>query len=314
MSEITIYEMGPRDGLQNEKKFLSVEERVEFAQKLSFTGLKHIELGSFVSPKWVPQMKGSQEVINQILQKQKSGKLSSDIEFLALVPNSRGLEEALTTELGEVAIFGAASESFSRANINCSIAESLDRFRAICSDALAKNIKVRGYISTVFGCPFEGPVDHKRVGDLVEAYLSMGVYQVSLGDTVGVASPIQVRQLLTLLRKRNVDFSKLALHFHDTRGTGMANVLASIDLGIRIFDSSLGGLGGCPYAPAATGNIATEDLVYMCEEMGLSTGIDFEELIKVNRWMSGIMQRDLPSRAGRAGRLIAKPLALRESK
>lgn len=304
---VSIYEMGPRDGLQNEKLFLSVEDKIEFVSRLSETGLNHIEVGSFVSTKWVPQMEGSAEVVKEILARQSVTQGLSSVRYLALVPNEKGLQTALDLKLKEVAVFGAASESFSRANINCSIEESLNRFAAIVQTAHASKVHVRGYISTAFGCPFEGPVSVDKVADLAEKYLDMGIYQVSIGDTIGVASPLQVRNLLSAIKQRGLTTDRIAMHFHDTRGTGMANVLASLDFGIRTFDSSLGGLGGCPYAPAATGNIATEDLIYMCEQMGLSTAANFDRVLEVHRWMSQLMNRELPSRAGRAGRLVIKP-------
>lgn len=293
---VQIFEVGPRDGLQNEKQTVSIETRVRFINRLCQSGLSKIEIGSFVSPKWVPQMQGSEQVIEAVVKKHGEDRT----QFSALVPNLRGLEDALKTSIQEIAIFGAASEGFSKANINCTIEESLTRFSEITQVAKSKKLRMRGYLSTVFGCPFDGKVDEKVVLELIEKYLNLGIYEISLGDTIGVAHPGQVRSLLTQVLQL-VPASKIAMHFHDTRGTGLANILASLDLGIRTFDSSLGGLGGCPYAPNSTGNVATEDVVYMLHGMGFETGINLESLIETNHWMGQQMSRTLPSRVGRAG-------------
>lgn len=307
MKKVTIVEVGARDGLQNEKKTLSPETRLQFAKGLAAAGLKKIELGAFVSPQWVPQMAGSGLLLEKALDLQAKGKLPRDVDISALVPNPRGMEDAVRAGLKSVAIFGSVSESFSRKNINCSIDESFERFAVVMKLAKANKIKVRGYLSMCFGCPFEGDIPQSRVVKLVKRMVDLGVYEVSIGDTIGVADPKQVNSLVSKLI-RAVGVKKLAMHFHDTRGTALANVVASLELGIRTFDSSLGGLGGCPHAPAATGNVATEDIVYMLHRMGFKTGIDIEKLIELNHWMAKEIGHELPSRLGRAGMPKAKPL------
>jgi hydroxymethylglutaryl-CoA lyase len=303
--KISIVDVGPRDGLQNEDVILSVEARLEFIRRLVRGGLKKLEVGAFVSPKWVPQMVGSEEVITKILQEQRAGQIAADVEFSALVPNLRGMEQALAAGLKHVAVFGSASETFSQENINCSIDESLNRFEKIVAMAQPQKIKVRGYISMCFGCPFEGEISEDRVVELVKRYHEMGIYEVSIGDTIGVADPAQVRRLVSRLIQA-IGVGNLAMHFHDTRGTALANVLASLELGIRVFDSSLGGLGGCPHAPSATGNLATEDAVYMLERMGYSTGLNLASLLETNHWVTSQVGHELPSRLGKAGIPVAK--------
>lgn len=298
MSKISIVEVGPRDGLQNEKVILDLESRLEFARRLAAAGVKRIELGAFVSPDWVPQMNGSGDLLRRALA--GDGSALSHSKISALVPNPRGMRDAIEVGMKEVAIFGSSSESFARKNINCSIDESFLRFASVMELAKANSIRVRGYLSMCFGCPFEGEVSEGRVVRLVKRMVDLGVYEVSIGDTIGIANPRQVRRLTAKLIDA-VGPDRLAMHFHDTRGTALANILASLDLGIRVFDSSLGGLGGCPYAPAATGNVATEDVVYMLHGMGHATGIDLSALIEINHWISGLVKRELPSRVGRAG-------------
>jgi hydroxymethylglutaryl-CoA lyase len=294
--KITLVEVGPRDGLQNEKNVLSQETRLEFARRLADAGLKKIELGAFVSPKWVPQMVGSAELF-ALAQKEK---LSKQVELSALVPNVRGMEEAVAAGVKHVAVFGSASEAFSQKNINCRIDESLERFAQVMVLAKKNKIKVRGYLSMCFGCPFEGKVPEARVVKLVKKFAELGIYEISIGDTIGVADPVQVRRLVSKLKKA-VGAKKLAMHFHDTRGTALANISAALDLGITVFDSSLGGLGGCPYSPNSTGNVATEDVVYMLERMGYSTGVDIKKLIELNRWMTEKIGHVLPARVSKAG-------------
>lgn len=301
--KVRITEVGPRDGLQNEKKSLDHSTRVELIKKLAEAGMRRIEIGAFVSPQFVPQMSGSLELVKTILKEQAAGVISKEVRFSCLVPNVRGMEDALKSGIQEVAIFGACSELFSKKNINCSIAESFIRFRQVMEMAQYHKIRVRGYLSAVFGCPYEGRVAESRVLRLVRAMLKLGVYEVSLGDTIGVATPKQVESLLKKL-KRVTPFKNIAMHFHDTRGTSLANVYASYKLGITAFDSSVGGAGGCPYAKGATGNLATEDLVYMLKGLGISTQIDLEKLIQIKIWLEGKLERELPSRVGRAG--IAK--------
>lgn len=297
---VQIVEVGPRDGLQNEATMLSVRDRLNFVRSLAQAGLQRIEIGAFVSPKWVPQMQGSEEICQQILTEQARGQLKKTLRFSALVPNRFGMEQALKTPLKEVAVFGACSDSFSRKNINCSVAESFERFAEVMALARAHKIKVRGYLSTVFGCPYEGAVSEAKALKLIGQMLHMGVYEVSIGDTIGVATPLQVR---SLLKKAKVRFGtkRLAMHFHDTRGQALANVLAAYDLGIRVFDSSFGGLGGCPYAKGASGNLATEDLVYMFKGMNVPTGVNIEQLIALRASMERLVGKILPARVSLAG-------------
>jgi hydroxymethylglutaryl-CoA lyase len=294
-NKITIVEMGLRDGLQNEAVHLSVNQRYALLKRLAGAGLKRIEVGAFVSPKWVPQMSDTAQLVRRALRSQKNKSLPQSIQLSALVPNLRGYEDSQKTGIKEVAIFGAASETFSQKNINCSIEQSLKKFADVTTQAKKDKVKVRAYLSTVFACPYEGVVSEKRVLNLLEKYLKLGVYEISLGDTIGVASPKQVR---SLLKKANrlAPKNKLALHFHDTRGTAIANILASLDMGYHIFDTSIGGLGGCPYAPGAAGNVATEDVVYMLNQMGLNTGLDLNRLVKTTKWMTRQVGRPLPSK------------------
>lgn len=298
MSRVQIVEVGPRDGLQNEKQKIPVEARLDFIKHLADSGLKRIEVGAFVSPKWVPQMEGSGEVIKALYARRSQ--FPKDVQFSALVPNLKGMEAAIETPIPEIAIFGASSESFSQKNINCSIAESLQRFKEVAALAKKHKRKIRGYLSVAFGCPYEGAVPEKRVIELVKAYLKLGVYEISVGDTIGVATPKQIRSLVTKLKK-HVPVKKIALHLHDTRGTALANVLAGLELGVRVFDSSFGGLGGCPYAKGASGNLATEDLVYMLEGMGLKTGVNLDRLLNYGATISTQVGHKLPSKTLEAG-------------
>lgn len=299
--KVRIVEVGARDGLQNEKRILSIDTRLEFARRLAAAGVRDLELGAFVSPQWVPQMANSADLLRAALAEQKNKKSAlHGVALSALVPNPRGMQDALEVGVQQVAIFASASETFARKNINCSIDESFARFAKVLVLAKAKKIRVRGYLSMCFGCPFEGDVPQARVVKLVKRLAALGVYEVSIGDTIGVADPAQVRKLGMKLVSA-IGAEKLAMHFHDTRGTALANVLASLDLGIRVFDASLGGLGGCPYAPAATGNVATEDMVYMLERMGFRTGLNLTDLIAINRWMTEQIGHELPSRVSRAG-------------
>jgi hydroxymethylglutaryl-CoA lyase len=295
---VQIVEVGPRDGLQNEHRTLSVEARLNFIRHLAASGLKRIEIGAFVSPKWVPQMANSQELINEVMSLRSE--FPKDVQFSALVPNVKGMEDALQTQIPEVAVFGACSESFSKKNINCTIAESLERFREVTKLAKKNKRKVRGYLSVAFGCPYEGHVDERKVIELVKTYLKMGIHEVSIGDTIGVATPKQVRSLIKKL-KRAVPLKKIALHLHDTRGTALANVAAGLELGVRVFDSSFGGLGGCPYAKGASGNLATDDLVYMLHGMGFETGVNLEKMLGFVPTMQSEIGRKLPSRTAEAG-------------
>jgi hydroxymethylglutaryl-CoA lyase len=291
-SAVSIVEVGPRDGLQNEKQPLSAHDKVTLVDALSETGLKRIEAASFVSPKWVPQMASSDQVLNQITRK-------SGIIYSALTPNLRGFEDALAAKADEVAIFGAASESFSQKNINCSIEESLTRFTPVIEAAKAANIRVRGYVSCVLGCPYEGEIAPQAVLDVSHALLEMGCYEISLGDTIGVGTPKKTQQLLNLLLSR-IPAERLAMHMHDTYGQALANVLIGLQQGIASFDSSVAGLGGCPYAKGASGNLASEDLVYMLSNMDIDTGIDLTKLISVGQSISNTLGRSNASKVGQA--------------
>jgi hydroxymethylglutaryl-CoA lyase len=299
--KIEIVEVGPRDGLQNEKKILDQATRLEFAERLASAGVKHLELGAFVSPQWVPQMAGSAELLKLCLEKQKLvDSPLHNAEISALVPNPRGMQDALLVGLRRVSIFASASEAFAQKNINCSIEESFARFTKVMELAKPNGVRVRGYLSMCFGCPFEGEISEGQVVRLVKRLINLGVDEVSIGDTIGVADPAQVKRLTKKLADA-VGSDRLAMHFHDTRGTALANIEASLGLGIRTFDSSLGGLGGCPYAPAATGNVATEDVVYMLHRMGFDTGINLESLLPINKWMGQQIGHSLPSKVGQAG-------------
>jgi len=294
MAKIKIIEVGPRDGLQDEATQLSLPTKYKFVKKLMACGEQHIEIGAFVSPRWVPQMAGSDKLVKKVLNFQKSSEQYKDTHFSVLTPNLRGATDALKTPIKEIAIFGACSESFSKKNINCSTEESFKRFEQVTAEAKKHKVKVRAYLSTVFGCPFEGKVDPKKVLKLVDKMFRLGVYEVSLGDTIGVATPKQVEVLLKNLKAKH-KINRIALHMHNTRGTALANVLKGLEMGVRSFDTSLGGLGGCPYAKGATGNLATEELVYMLHGMGHKTGIDLVKLVRVRDWMEVQMGRSLPS-------------------
>ncbi len=295
MNQVRIFEVGLRDGLQNEKQNLSIEVRQNLLQKLIEAGLTHLEIGSFVSPKWVPAMACSEELVALSLKKQSENKLPPTTLFSVLVPNEKGLETALRLGVQEIAIFASCSETFSQKNTNCSIEESFQRLAPVTQLALAHKIKVRGYLSTCFGCPFEGAVSMNKIIENVNRMKDLGVYEVSLGDTIGLASAGDVEALLSqLLKSHHPNF--LAGHFHDTRGQALVNILKAYELGLRVFDSSIGGLGGCPYAPGATGNIATEDVVYLFNSLGVKTGVDLQKLIESNQWLSQLMGKPLPSR------------------
>ncbi|MGE5087058.1 MAG: hydroxymethylglutaryl-CoA lyase [Bacillota bacterium] len=304
-NSVVIVEMGLRDGLQNEKHVLDTDTRVEFARRLIEAGTKRVEIGAFVSPQWVPQMAGTAEVVAKAFALQKSGQVPKKTEFSVLVPNERGMMDAIASGVKEIAIFAACSESFSKKNINCTIDESFKRFEPVMALAKKHKIKVRGYLSTCFGCPFEGKVPEARVVKLAQRMHKLGVYELSIGDTIGVANVGQVRSLFRKLKKV-VPVKKIAGHFHDTRGQALANILAAYDVGVRVFDTSLGGLGGCPYAPGATGNVATEDVVYMFHGMGIKTGLNLDKLLAIDPWMAEKIQHALPSKVGKVGML--KPL------
>ena len=273
--QVKIVEVGPRDGLQNEKAAVSVEAKIRLIEQLAEAGLKVIESGSFVSPKWVPQMADTAAVLAAI-------KRAPGVGYSVLVPNLKGLEAALAAGAREIAVFTAASESFSQANTNCAIEESLNRCRQVTEAALASGLRVRGYVSCVISCPYEGEINPQAVARVSAQLASMGCYEVSLGDTVGTGTPVKVRLMLEAVAKR-LPIHQMAVHFHDTWGQALANILASLDFGIATVDSSVAGLGGCPYAPGATGNVATEDVVYMLDGMGVETGVDLRKLAAAGR-------------------------------
>ena len=298
---VRIVEVGLRDGLQNESTFVSVETRHLLLRKLVDAGLRNLEVGSFVSPRWVPAMEPSEELFARALKDQADGIIPSETAMSALVPNDKGLEAVLRLGVREIAVFAACSETFSQKNTNCSIDESFKRLSSVMQRAAQEGIRVRGYLSTCFGCPFEGPVRLEAVATNVERLLAMGAYEVSLGDTIGLASAGDVEKLLEHLLRR-VPATLLAGHFHDTRGQAVGNVLRAYQMGLRVFDSSIGGLGGCPYAPGATGNVATEDLVFLFNSLSVSTGLDLQRLLDVNQWLSQQMNKPLPSRVGLAAK------------
>ncbi len=297
---VKIFEVGLRDGLQHEKKTLSVDFRRKIAIDLVKAGVENIELGAFVNPLRVPQMVGTDKLVSSMIRMKYKGKIPMTTHFSALVPNEYGMMKAVGSGINEVAVFTAASKTFALKNINCTPNESLKRFAPVMNLAKKFRIRVRGYISTCFGCPFEGKIAEKKVIDLAEKLFALGVYEVSIGDTIGVATPQQVKSLLRSLY-RVAPKQKIALHFHDTRGTAIANVLAGLELGIRTFDSSVGGLGGCPFAKGAQGNVATEDLIYMLDGMGFATGIDLKDLIKINKKLQKVLGRTLPAKLSKAG-------------
>ncbi|MBT3799453.1 MAG: hydroxymethylglutaryl-CoA lyase [Porticoccaceae bacterium] len=274
-SKVRIVEVGPRDGLQNEKTIVDVSTKVKLITQLREAGLTYIEAGSFVSPKWVPQMAGSHEVFAALAMQPSN---NSSITYAALTPNMKGLERAITSGVKEVAVFAAASESFSQKNINCSIAESLTRFMPVIAKAKAENISVRGYVSCVLGCPYEGSVSVAQVDEVTQQLLEMGCYEISLGDTIGVGTPASTSALLNKLLG-SIPAGNLAMHMHDTYGQALANILIALRMGISVIDSSIAGLGGCPYANGASGNVATEDLVYMLTGLGIDHGVDLDKLI-----------------------------------
>ena len=275
-SAVKIVEVGPRDGLQNEAVSLDIATKVELIERLASCGLKNIEAGSFVSPKWVPQMAGSDEVFNQLG--------ASESVYTALTPNMRGLERAMECNVTEVAVFAAASEAFSEKNINCSIDESLAKFEAVIHKASTANIRVRGYISCVAGCPYQGDVDNHRIKDIASALLSMGCYEVSLGDTIGVATPEITERLLTELLK-TIPPQKLAMHMHDTYGRAIDNIKQSLAMGVSTIDSSVAGLGGCPYAEGASGNVATEKVIRLLDELNIAHGVDLQKLSQASQFI-----------------------------
>ena len=292
---MTIVEVGPRDGLQNEKAPIATADKIAFVDRLSEAGHSVIEVSAFVSPKWVPQMADAQQVFAGITRK-------PGVRYTALVPNPAGLERAMAAGVTEVAIFAAASETFSRRNINQSIDESLATYQKVCDQARAAGVAVRGYLSTCFFCPFEGAVDPARVAGVAARLLDLGVFEVAISDTIGAATPGDVLRVLGAVSER-LPLQQIALHFHDTRGTALANVLAGLDYGVTTFDSSAGGLGGCPYAPGAAGNLATEDLLYMLNGLGIDTGVSIDAVASASRFIEAKLDHALPSRFLQAPKL-----------
>ena len=291
-SEVKIVEVGPRDGLQNEPETVPVAVRIALIDKLTAAGLSVVESGSFVSPKWVPQMADTDAVLAGISP-------AEGVSYPVLVPNMKGLEGALAAGAEEIAIFGAATESFTRKNINCSIEESLARFAPVAETALARGLKVRGYISCVLGCPYEGAVDPDAVTRVAERLHAMGCYEISLGDTIGVGTPGAAKALVESV-VAVVPLQRIAVHFHDTYGQALANVLACLELGVATVDSSVAGLGGCPYARGASGNVASEDLLYMLNGLGVKTGVDLDRLIEAGRFIMAELGRPTQSKVARA--------------
>jgi len=285
---VTVVEVGPRDGLQNERIVLSAAEKIEFVNRLSAAGLPMIEVGAFVSPKWVPQMADTETVFAGIVR-------TPGTRYTALVPNLAGLDRAIAAGVTEIAVFAASTETFSRKNINQTIDESLATYRQVCDRAIASGVRVRGYLSTAFGCPFEGVVAPARVAEVAGRLAALGVFEVAISDTIGIAHPGQVPHVLEAVLTR-IPAAQIALHFHDTRGTALANVLAALPFGIRTFDASAGGLGGCPYAPGAAGNLATDDLVYMLDGLEFETGISLDRVTAASAFMASRLDHPLPSR------------------
>lgn len=295
-TSVKIVEVGPRDGLQNEVKIVPTAMKLDLIERLIKAGLKNIEATSFVSPRWVPQMGDQVQIMSGL--KQYPG-----VSYSVLTPNWKGFEAAAQSGATEVAVFAAASEAFSVRNINCSIAESLERFEPVMQSAQSLGIKVRGYVSCVVGCPYEGKVDPERVASVAERLFNMGCYEVSLGDTIGIGTPVDVQKMLEAVAKR-VPVSALAGHYHDTYGMALVNIYASYQFGVRVFDSSVSGLGGCPYAKGASGNVATEDVVFLMNSLGANTGVDLEELIDASAWISTLLHRVPNSKVTRA--ILAK--------
>jgi hydroxymethylglutaryl-CoA lyase len=296
---VRIVEVGPRDGLQNEARVVPLATKVALVDRLAAAGLPSVEAGAFVSPKWVPQMADSEAVFAGITRR-------PGVRYPALVPNLAGYERARACGVEEIAIFGAASEAFSRRNINASIAESLERFRPVVERARADGVAVRGYVSTVLGCPYQGPVPLADVVRVATELHAMGCYEISLCDTIGAGTPAAARAMLAAVAGE-VPVAQLAVHFHDTRGQALANVYACLDLGVRVVDASVAGLGGCPYAAGASGNLASEDLAFMLEGLGMATGVDLDALIDTGRWISAQLERPDGAKLGLAGRPPAGP-------
>lgn len=291
--KVSIYEVSPRDGLQNEAQPIALDAKQRLVRALVAAGLSRIELTSFVSPRWIPQLADADDLV-------KSCQAPPGVTFSALCPNAKGFERARAVGLGEIAVFLSASETHNRKNTNKTIAQSLEVFAEVVDPALAAGMRVRAYVSTVWGCPYEGPVDVGKSVEITDTLLQMGCYQVSLGDTIGVGTPLETKRIC---ERMLAEFTAehIALHFHDTRGTALANALVGLEAGIRDFDASVAGLGGCPYAPGAAGNLATEDLVYMLHGMGVATGVDLDALLEAGRVAEAVVGRRLPGKVHQAG-------------
>ncbi len=289
---VRMVEVGPRDGLQNEKTIVPTAVKIALVEKLADAGLSVIEAGSFVSPKWVPQMGDSAEVFAGLARK-------PGVRYAALTPNLKGLEGALAAKADEVAVFGAASESFSQKNINCSIAESLDRFAPVMEQAKAAGVPVRGYVSCVLGCPYEGDIAPSAVAEVAARLYAMGCYEISLGDTIGTGTPTKAQGMIAAVAAR-VPMDKIAVHFHDTYGQALANLYAALTMGVAVVDSSVAGLGGCPYAKGASGNVASEDVLYLLNGLGIETGVDLDRLIAAGAFISDALGRPTASKVARA--------------
>lgn len=288
--KVQIVEVGPGDGLQNEKNWISTKTKNVLINKLAEAGLKKIEATSFVSPKWVPQMKDAFDVMLGI-------ERQPGVTYTVLIPNMEGFERALDANISEIAIFITASETFSQKNVNCSIADSIKRFRPIVLAAIKNKIRIRGYISCVLGCPYQSEVPLENVVSLAEQLIELGCYEISLGDTIGVGTPIKAKKMLEKVAKK-IPVSNLAIHFHDTRGQALANIYSCLEIGVNVIDSSISGLGGCPFANGATGNVATGDLVYMLNGMGIETGVNIEKLLEVSNFISNSLERSPQSKLG----------------
>lgn len=291
-TKVKLVEVGPRDGLQNEKTVVPAATKVELIRRLVAAGLTTVEAGAFVSPKWVPQMADSAEVLAALDR-------PPGVSFPVLVPNMKGMEAALAAGVDEVAVFGAASESFSQRNINCSIAESIERFRPVAEVAAANRIRLRGYVSCVLGCPYEGPIAPAAVAEVAARLSDLGCYEISLGDTIGVGTPGKARAMLEAVAAR-LPVERLAVHFHDTYGQALANILASLEVGVATVDSAVAGLGGCPYAKGASGNVASEDVLYMLDGLGIETGVDLAALVEAGRFITDFLGRESASKVARA--------------
>lgn len=297
-TKVRIIEVGPRDGLQNEQQAISSATKIELISQLANAGVSYIEAGSFVNPKWVPQMAGSDTVFEKMPRQ-------TNVTYAALTPNLQGYQRAIEVGVSEIAIFAAASESFSQKNINCSVSESLERFAAIMAAAKQNHIKVRGYVSCVVGCPYEGDINPIKVAEVAQQLYAMGCYEISLGDTIGVGTPASINKMISAVTNV-VPVEKLAVHLHDTYGQALANIYAAMQMGVSVIDSSVAGLGGCPYAKGASGNVATEDVVYMLNGLNIEHGIDLPKLIAAGDFICQQLQRDNGSKVARA--ILAKKM------